>query len=127
MSDDITIDRALVQRVAAAWPKRATIRSDMVTIESAVEYDEERPDYPLHLLPFHEHPEFLAIEPEQRDQVLTWSWVVYNQRVISAEEPWRTRPSASSCRGCSQARTTSPSGAPSSRPSSTSTGTPTCI
>jgi hypothetical protein len=86
MSDDITIDRALVQRVAAAWPRRATVRSDMVTIESGMEYDGERPDYPLHLLPFREHPDFLAIDPEQRDRVLTWSWVVYNQRVISAEE-----------------------------------------
>ncbi len=86
MSEDITIDRTLVQRVAAAWPRRSTIRSDMVKIESAAEYEEGRPDYPLHLLPFHDHPDFADVPPQQRERVLTLAWVVYNQRVISAEE-----------------------------------------
>lgn len=86
MSENITIDRGVVERVAAAWPKRATVRSDMVTVESAAEYDATRPDYPLDLLPFREHPDFLAVSPSQREEVLTWAWVVYNQRVISAEE-----------------------------------------
>jgi 4-aminobenzoate N-oxygenase len=86
MSEGITIDRALVQRVAAAWPKRATIRSDMVTIESGREYEEGRPDYPMEMVPFHDHPDFLALPAAQRDEVLTWAWIVYNQRVISAEE-----------------------------------------
>jgi len=86
MSEDITIDRTLVQRVAAAWPRRSTIRSDMVTIESAAEYEEGRSDYPLRLLPFHDHPGFADVPPEQRELVLTLAWVVYNQRVISAEE-----------------------------------------
>src|SRR5690348_16790775 len=86
MSEDITIDRTLVQRLAAAWPRRSTIRSDMVTIESAADYDEGRADYPLHMLPFHDHPDFADVSPEQRERVLTLAWIVYNQRVISAEE-----------------------------------------
>src|SRR3954452_8038715 len=86
MSEHITIDLEVVKRVAAAWPKRATVRSDMVTVESASEYDAARPDYPIDLLPFREHPDFLTAAPEQRDAALTWAWVVYNQRVISAEE-----------------------------------------
>ncbi|MEU0332778.1 diiron oxygenase [Streptomyces sp. NPDC006193] len=80
------IDETVLRRVADAWPRRATIRTDLDRIAEPGEYDEALPDYPVRLLPFAEHPLFLAAAPEQRQKVLTLAWLVYNERVIAAEE-----------------------------------------
>lgn len=75
-----------LRRIAAAWPTRATVRTDMERLAHPEAYDPELPDYPVRLLPFAEHPAFLEASPEQRQQVLTLAWLVYNERVITAEE-----------------------------------------
>jgi hypothetical protein len=80
------IDEAVLRRIADSWPRRATIRTDLDRISEPEEYDEALPDYPARLLPFAEHPLFLAATPEQRQRVLTMAWLVYNERVIAAEE-----------------------------------------
>ncbi|MEU2723650.1 diiron oxygenase [Streptomyces smyrnaeus] len=80
------IDESVLRRIAASWPRRATIRTDLDQIAEPEEYDRTLPDYPVHLLPFAEHPHFVAADPEKRQQVLTMAWLVYNERVIAAEE-----------------------------------------
>ncbi len=80
------IDESVLRRIADSWPRRATIRTDLDRIAEPEEYDETLPDYPVRLLPFAEHPLFLAATPEQRQKVLTLAWLVYNERVIAAEE-----------------------------------------
>ncbi|WP_329127449.1 diiron oxygenase [Streptomyces caniferus] len=80
------IDESVLRRIADSWPRRATIRTDLDRISEPEEYDEQLPDYPEHLLPFAEHPLYLAAAPEQRQKVLTMAWLVYNERVIAAEE-----------------------------------------
>ncbi|MEU9627874.1 diiron oxygenase [Streptomyces luteogriseus] len=80
------VDEAVLRRLADTWPRRATIRTDLDQISEPEAYDESLPDYPVRLLPFAEHPLFLAASPEQRRQVITMAWLVYNERVITAEE-----------------------------------------
>jgi len=80
------IDESVLRRIADSWPRRATIRTDLDRIAEPEDYDESLPDYPVRLLPFAEHPLFLAATPEQRQKVLTMAWLVYNERVIAAEE-----------------------------------------
>ncbi|MGV9251416.1 diiron oxygenase [Streptomyces sp. NPDC003697] len=80
------LDETVLRRIADAWPRRATIRTDLDRISEPEAYDESLPDYPVRLLPFAEHPLFLAASPEQRQQVITMAWLVYNERVIAAEE-----------------------------------------
>lgn len=75
-----------LRRISATWPRRATIRSDMTSITEEDEYDPSIPDYPARFLPFEEHPDFLDASPEQRAHVLTLAWLVYNERVVTAEE-----------------------------------------
>ncbi|GAA4013679.1 hypothetical protein GCM10022384_67470 [Streptomyces marokkonensis] len=75
-----------LRRISDAWLGRATIRTDLEAIEQPDAYQEGLPDYPVRLLPFAEHPDFLAASPEQREQVLTSAWIAYNERVIAAEE-----------------------------------------
>ncbi|MFF7635715.1 diiron oxygenase [Kitasatospora sp. NPDC008050] len=83
---DREIDESVLRRIADSWPRRATVRTDLDRISAPEEYDRALPDYPEHLLPFAEHPRWLAAEPGQRQQVLTMAWLVYNERVIAAEE-----------------------------------------
>jgi hypothetical protein len=80
------IDESTLRRIADSWPRRATVRTDMDRIAEPGNYDETLPDYPIRLLPFAEHPLFLDADPSQRQQVLTMAWLVYNERVIAAEE-----------------------------------------
>jgi hypothetical protein len=77
---------SMLRRLAAAWPKRATIRTDMAGVVNPGEYDPSLLDYPLHLMPFSEHPRFLEASEEQRLLVNTLAWIAYNERVIAAEE-----------------------------------------
>ncbi|MEV7602182.1 diiron oxygenase [Kitasatospora sp. NPDC089797] len=82
------IDESVLRRLAASWPRRATVRTDLteITDPDTGDYDAALPDYPERLLPFAEHPLWLAATPEQRRTVQTLAWLVYNERVIAAEE-----------------------------------------
>lgn len=80
-----TIESTL-RRIADSWPRRATVRTDMDLIAEPGDYDQSLPDYPVRLLPFAGHPLFAEADPGQRQQVLTMAWLVYNERVITAEE-----------------------------------------
>lgn len=88
MTDPVDANHAVVERLAAAWPRRATVRSgeayEALADESA--WDAELPDYPLRLVPFADHPRFAEADPQQRQRVLTLAWLVYNERVITAED-----------------------------------------
>jgi 4-aminobenzoate N-oxygenase len=75
-----------LRRLADAWPKRATIRTDMTRVLEPGEYRTGLTDYPVGLLPFAGHPDFLAAPDEQRAHLNTLAWLVYNERVIAAEE-----------------------------------------
>ncbi|MFF5204984.1 diiron oxygenase [Streptosporangium sp. NPDC000396] len=84
--DELSVGPNTLRRLAAAWPRRATIRTDMMDVLNPGAYDPGLLDYPAGLLPFGEHPDFLAASDEQRSQVNTLAWLAYNERVIAAEE-----------------------------------------
>ena len=83
---EASVGPSTLRRLVAAWPRRATIRTDMSKVLEPGPYDENLLDYPVGLLPFGQHPEFLAASDEQRLQVNTLAWLAYNERVIAAEE-----------------------------------------
>lgn len=82
------MDRAVVERLARSWPRRASVRSGAFEagFDGPAPYDPAVPDYPENLLPFRDHPLYRAASPVQQTEVLTWAWLVYNDRVITAEE-----------------------------------------
>lgn len=80
------VDAALLRRIADSWPGRAAVRDDLDRISVPGEYDPAVPDYPERLLPFAGHDRYLAASPDQREAVHTMAWLVYNERVITAEE-----------------------------------------
>ncbi|MEU2735847.1 diiron oxygenase [Streptomyces sp. NPDC007095] len=75
-----------LQRIVAAWPRRASIRTDMAAFMQSATRDSDVTDYPAHLIPFSGHPCFLEAPEESRRLVNTLGWQAYNARVIAAEE-----------------------------------------
>ncbi|MFI7019983.1 diiron oxygenase [Streptomyces sp. NPDC050164] len=75
-----------LRRLAAAWPRRATIRTDMAAFLDPAAPESGLTDYPVHLIPFAEHPRFLDASEEARGLVNTLAWQAYNARVVAAEE-----------------------------------------
>lgn len=84
---DTTINHTVIKKLVDSWPKRAGVRStDYYRQNHATEYDADIPDYPMELLPFRNHPRFIDATPKQQQEILTWAWLVYNERVVTAEE-----------------------------------------
>lgn len=95
LTDPVTADGppigpSTLRRIAAAWPRRATVRTDMDRVvgeaDGPARFDPELPDYPERILPFADHPRYLAAEPHQRALVNTLGWLAYNERVVAGEE-----------------------------------------
>jgi 4-aminobenzoate N-oxygenase len=85
VEDEVAVNLARIEKMAASWPGRAAVRGDLG--KYAADYlDPERPDYPIELVPFARHPRYLAASPAQRREILTWGWLVYNDRTIQSEE-----------------------------------------
>jgi hypothetical protein len=80
-----TVDHQLVVRLNQAWSKRATVCSpDRANVVEA--FDPTRADYPERLVPFFHHPGFQALSDQLKSAVLTWGWIGYNLRTVTAEE-----------------------------------------
>lgn len=83
--DVIRIDHKLVRNLNAAWARRATVcQMDKFSIVAG--FDAAKPDYPLSLVPFRDHPVFLSLDPQCKQSVLTLAWLGYNKRTIMAED-----------------------------------------
>jgi hypothetical protein len=79
------VDHQLIVRLNQAWTKRATVCSpDSGVVEDV--FDPARPDYPEQMVPFFHHPAFQALSEELKSSVVTWGWIGYNLRTVTAEE-----------------------------------------
>ncbi|WP_460140226.1 diiron oxygenase [Pseudomonas sp. S2_E01] len=79
------VDHQLVVRLNQAWTRRATVCSPDKSAVDEV-FDPGRPDYPECMVPFFHHPEFQALDDELKSNVVTWGWIGYNLRTVTAEE-----------------------------------------
>jgi hypothetical protein len=79
------VDHQLVVRLNQAWAKRATVCAPGKAGASEA-FDPTRPDYPESMVPFFHHPKFQALSDELKSTVVTWGWIGYNLRTVTAEE-----------------------------------------
>ncbi|GAA3616583.1 hypothetical protein GCM10022419_122420 [Nonomuraea rosea] len=77
-------ESAVIRRLAGNWHRRASVKRDELRLEDLYELD--RPDYPESILPFRDHPTWLALDPAQRSDVLTWAIIAFNRKTIVTEE-----------------------------------------
>jgi len=85
MENQININYQLVSSLNRNWPKRATVCS-INKFQVDTVYEAGRPDYPLEMVPFINHPKFSSLSDEVKSKVITWGWIGYNLRTITAEE-----------------------------------------
>lgn len=84
-SSEVTVDHLLVHNLNHTWPKRAAVCNLNHPSDDA-QFDAKRPDYPLSLVPFRDHPTFESLDETIRQAVLTQAWIGYNKRTIMAED-----------------------------------------
>jgi P-aminobenzoate N-oxygenase AurF len=73
--------RALLRRLGADWARRARVkRTELQPI-----LDDDRDDFIAALLPFQDHPAFLAASEEMRRRILSCGWLAYNEKTVDIE------------------------------------------
>ncbi len=78
------VENAVITRLAGNWARRASVKRGEPDLDDLFELD--RPDYPEHLLPFRDHPAYLALDDEKRRKLLSWAWVAFNKNVMDNEQ-----------------------------------------
>ncbi|MET9323107.1 diiron oxygenase [Streptomyces sp. NPDC003038] len=80
---DDAAETAVITRLAGNWHRRAAVKREEPDLDAL--YDVTRDDYPEKILPFRDHPTFLALTPEDRSLLLSWAWVSYNRTTVLLE------------------------------------------
>jgi hypothetical protein len=75
--------RALLQRLANSWGRRARVKQP--ELDSETLFDESKDDFIPDLLPFRDHPAFLAAPDGMRQQILSCGWLAYNEKTVDIE------------------------------------------
>src|SRR5262245_62281740 len=75
--------RALLQRLATTWGRRARVKQPELDGETL--FDDSKDDFLPALLPFHDHPAFLAAPDDMRQQILSCGWLAYNEKTVDIE------------------------------------------
>ena len=75
--------RALLQRLANSWGRRARVKQP--ELEGETLFDDRKADFIPELLPFREHPAFLAAPDGMRQQILSCGWLAYNEKTVDIE------------------------------------------
>jgi len=75
--------RALLQRLANSWGRRARVKK--LELDGETLFDASRDDFIPDLLPFRDHPAFLSASDEMRRQILSCGWLAYNEKTVDIE------------------------------------------
>jgi P-aminobenzoate N-oxygenase AurF len=75
--------RALLQRLANSWGRRARVKQPELDGETL--FEDSRDDFIPDLLPFRDHPAFLAAPDGMRKQILSCGWLAYNEKTVDIE------------------------------------------
>ncbi|MHD0302264.1 diiron oxygenase [Rhodococcus erythropolis] len=78
------VESAIVSRLASNWARRATVKKAEPELDDL--FDSSLSDYPEALLPFAEHPTYLALSPEQKQRLQAWAWIAFNKNVMDIEK-----------------------------------------
>jgi hypothetical protein len=73
----------LLQRLANTWGRRARVKQPELDGETL--FDDSKDDFIPALLPFQDHPAFLAAPDDMRKQILSCGWLAYNERTVDIE------------------------------------------
>src|SRR5215471_1935090 len=75
--------RTLLHRLAKNWGHRARVKQP--ELEGETLFDASKDDFLPALLPFQDHPAFLAAPDGMRTQILSCGWLAYNAKTLDIE------------------------------------------
>ena len=75
--------RALLQRLANSWERRACVKQP--DFDCGTLFDDSKDDFVPNLLPFKDHPAFLAAPEGMQKQILSCGWLAYNEKTVDIE------------------------------------------
>jgi hypothetical protein len=70
-----------LQRIQDSWDARAGVKHDPPSLD----WDPRYPDFLVDLLPFHDHPDFIAAPEEFKTAALSCGWLAYNEKTVAIE------------------------------------------
>ena len=73
----------MLQRLANTWGRRARVKQPELDGETL--FDDSKDDFIPALLPFQDHPAFLAAPERMRQQILSCGWLAYNEKTVDIE------------------------------------------
>lgn len=75
--------RDLLQVASETWLRRAQVK--VGGVEERLQFDLTKDDFPDALVPFHQHPAYAGLSPEQRGRIRTCGWIAYNAKTVVIE------------------------------------------
>ncbi|WP_411146851.1 AurF N-oxygenase family protein [Streptomyces sp. x-80] len=78
------VENAILSRLADNWHRRATVKRREESLDDVFERD--RPDFPVALLPFRNHPTYLGLDDKVKAKILAWGWVAFNKNIMDIEQ-----------------------------------------
>jgi len=77
-------ESAVIAGLTRSWPRRAAVKKPEVDLDAL--FEPHRTDFPEQMLPFAEHPRYLALDEHQQGRLRAWAWIAYNKSVIDIEQ-----------------------------------------
>jgi hypothetical protein len=85
MEPQIEVNHNAVSKISKSWGRRAIVRS-RVDRPDFCDFDADLPDFPSSLIPFFDHPLYVAAPEEKRREVTALAWIAYNERTVAIED-----------------------------------------
>lgn len=78
------VESAIISSLAGSWSRRAVVKRPEPDLDEL--FDPEKADYPVALVPFHDHDLFTGLDDPVRRRILAWAWIAYNKNVMDVEQ-----------------------------------------
>lgn len=78
------VESAVISRLSANWYRRAAVKRREPDLDDLFEPD--RPDCPESLLPFRDHPTYLALDEDTKARLRAWGWIAFNKNIQDIEQ-----------------------------------------
>lgn len=81
--NEISWTKEVLKNISNRWESRASVRNRRFEEEEI--FVQHKKDFLAELLPFKDQPIFTNASDEEKDNILTCGWLIYNQKTIELE------------------------------------------
>lgn len=83
MPHEESVTRTLLTKLAYTWERRAQVKKDELNVDMLL--DDSKDDFLPDLLPFKDHPDFIAAPESMKQKILSCGWLAYNEKTVDIE------------------------------------------